>query len=75
MVDRVCKNKSCGAVFPAKPADVARGWALYCSKSCKAKVQEGKTGANRAYLERQADRDSDDAGHLHASGFFGHGQE
>lgn len=75
MVDRVCKNKSCKALFSAKPADVKRGWALYCSKSCKAKVQEGKTGAHRAYLERQGDRDSDATGHLHASGFFGHGQE
>ena len=49
MVDRICKFDGCRALFPAREADVARGWALYCSKSCKAKAQEAKTGANRGH--------------------------
>ena len=30
-IQRKCK---CGKVFNAKPADVRRGWAKSCSKSC-----------------------------------------
>jgi len=30
----------CGAVFTARTADVDRGWAEFCSKSCKARKQE-----------------------------------
>jgi len=34
----------CQSVFQARTADRARGWARYCSKSCKAVVQEQRTG-------------------------------
>lgn len=37
MRDRKCER--CGASFKAKAADVNRGWARFCSKSCKAKKQ------------------------------------
>ena len=37
-VIRQCK--CCNATFKARSADVNRGWALFCSKSCKAKDQE-----------------------------------
>ena len=51
-VQRKCKNKSCGALFTARTADVKRGWALFCSKSCKAVRQEARTGQYREYQER-----------------------
>lgn len=31
-----CKCKNCGGGFVAKTADRKRGWAKFCSKSCKA---------------------------------------
>lgn len=31
-----CKCKNCGGGFEAKKADRKRGWARFCSKSCKA---------------------------------------
>ena len=46
------KCKSCGAEFEARVADVKRGWGLYCSKSCKAIKQEGKTGQYAKLLSR-----------------------
>lgn len=33
MCSRVCT--SCGKMFQARTADVNRGWAMFCSKSCK----------------------------------------
>lgn len=33
------KCKNCGGGFVAKKADRKRGWAKYCSKSCKAQAQ------------------------------------
>lgn len=48
MVDRKCK--CCNKDFQARAADVARGWGLFCSKSCKAKIQEKKNGQYKAYL-------------------------
>ncbi len=57
-VRRTCKNKQCRTEFTARSADVKRGWALYCSKSCKAKVQEGRTHQHRDYqLKRDAQKD------------------
>lgn len=47
MVDRKCK--CCKATFAARAADVKRGWGLYCSKRCKAVVQERKNGQHAAY--------------------------
>lgn len=34
----------CKKQFEARPADRKRGWARFCSKSCKAKHQEKRTG-------------------------------
>lgn len=34
MVDRICRT--CKSQFKARQADIDRGWALFCSKSCKA---------------------------------------
>ncbi len=34
-----CKNE-----FQARTVDIKRGWGKFCSKSCKAKWQEKKTG-------------------------------
>lgn len=42
MIERICASHKCNNEFMAKPADVKRGWALYCSKSCKAIHQEFK---------------------------------
>lgn len=47
-----CANKRCGDQFTARVADRKRGWAKFCSKSCKAKKQESRTGQFRAYQER-----------------------
>lgn len=44
------KCASCGDPFVARVADRQRGWARYCSKSCKAIKQEQRTGQHRAYL-------------------------
>lgn len=38
------KCKCCKVPFLAREADVKRGWGKYCSKSCKAIKQEGRTG-------------------------------
>ena len=43
----------CGDLFTARVADRKRGWARYCSKSCKAKRQEARTGQYAAHLRRQ----------------------
>jgi uncharacterized cysteine cluster protein YcgN (CxxCxxCC family) len=44
-----CKCKSCGKPFMARVADRNRGWANFCSKSCKAIEQEQKTHQCRNY--------------------------
>jgi hypothetical protein len=49
MVDRTCKW--CKGPFLARAADVKRGWAKFCSKSCKASWQECRTGQYRAINE------------------------
>lgn len=41
-VNRMCK--SCKCTFVARVADVKRGWAKFCSKSCKASHQNKRTG-------------------------------
>lgn len=53
MTQRKCKR--CGDPFMARTADVNRGWAKFCSKSCKAVEQERRTGQHRAFLERGSD--------------------
>ena len=55
-----CANKSCGEEFEARKADRDRGWARFCSKSCKAVVQEKRTGQHAAFKSRQERRDSND---------------
>jgi hypothetical protein len=49
MVDKKCK--CCKEPMLVRQADVNRGWGLYCSKSCKAKVQEKKNGQHAAYRD------------------------
>lgn len=48
MMDKKCKN--CKTVFSARVADHNRGWARFCSKSCKAKHQERRNGQHAAYI-------------------------
>jgi hypothetical protein len=36
--------KTCKDPFKAKPSDIKRGWAIYCSKSCKAIKQTQRIG-------------------------------
>ena len=40
LIERSCKW--CGKLFMAKRADVKRGWAKCCSKSCSASLREKK---------------------------------
>lgn len=48
------KCKCCGKPFKARTADRARGWALFCSKSCKAIQQKnGKHGPKSAKRKYQ----------------------
>lgn len=47
MTTRTCR---CGKQFQARTADVKRGWGKFCSKSCKAKEQEKRTGQYQDYL-------------------------
>lgn len=42
----------CGNPFTARTADRKRGWARFCSKSCKAIKQEQRTGQYAAYKDR-----------------------
>tara|TARA_R110000764_G_scaffold29039_1_gene68250 strand:+ start:649 stop:936 length:288 start_codon:yes stop_codon:yes gene_type:complete len=35
---------SCGNIFTARKADVARGWGKYCSKSCKSTYKNNGKG-------------------------------
>jgi hypothetical protein len=46
-VDRSCEW--CKKPFTARSADVKRGWARFCSKSCKAMKQEKRTGQNATF--------------------------
>lgn len=43
------KCKECGKKFMARIADRKRGWGKFCSKSCKAKKQEKRTGQYRSF--------------------------
>jgi hypothetical protein len=49
------KCARCGDPFTARTADRARGWARFCSKSCKAVKQEQRTGQFRDLINRQND--------------------
>jgi hypothetical protein len=68
----------CGDPFMARSADVKRGWAKFCSKSCKASEQEKRTHQHTNFLYHQTGREDDEEdylGHPFESGYFGHGQE
>lgn len=56
-VERTCQW--CKAPFTARVADVKRGWAKFCSKSCKASEQEKRThqNANHKQLMHQIDEE------------------
>ncbi len=43
----------CKTPFTARVADRKRGWAKFCSKSCKAIKQEQRTGQNAKFHRRQ----------------------
>jgi len=45
------KCLNCDGPFLARTADRERGWARFCSKSCKAVKQEKRTGQNARYRE------------------------
>ena len=49
------KCANCGNPFEARTADRKRGWARYCSKSCKASKQEKRTGQFRDLLNRRSE--------------------
>lgn len=59
------KCACCGDPFVARVADRNRGWARFCSKSCKAIKQEQRTGQNVARKRRQGDGWE----HVNADGF------
>lgn len=69
-VDRICK--CCKKSFTARSADVNRGWALYCSKRCKAIKQEQRTGQFAEYVAGEAQRDHEYAMDSIESGWDGH---
>ncbi len=54
LTERTCQW--CRAKFMARTADVNRGWAKFCSKSCKASRQEKRTGQYRTF---QRDQDNE----------------
>ena len=56
MIERTCK---CGQKFMAKEADVKRGWAKSCSKSCAASATNKKTGNFKRYWQRREDNERD----------------
>lgn len=52
----------CGTTFLARVADVKRGWGKFCSKSCKAKEQEKRTGQYSNYLHKKTTKLTDQYG-------------
>jgi endogenous inhibitor of DNA gyrase (YacG/DUF329 family) len=54
------KCRTCGKPFEARVADRKRGWARFCSKSCKAIKQEQRTGQHRAHQGYIAHRERED---------------
>jgi len=70
MVERKCANRRCGLTFTARSADVARGWARFCSKSCKAVVQEARTGQHARHLHGGGSISPDDDVDYEGGGFY-----
>lgn len=62
------KCKRCGDPFTARTADRARGWARFCSKSCKAIRQTQRTGY------AGPGRDDDGCRPMHPAELNEHGQ-
>jgi hypothetical protein len=60
--ERICKW--CGGRFTARVADVNRGWARFCSKSCKASHQEKRTNQYRIHRARLRADDGDVEEHI-----------
>lgn len=56
MVQRVCANPDCRASFQARQADVDRGWAKCCSKSCAALYKIAKGSRSRSGTPEQPRR-------------------
>lgn len=54
------KCKRCKQPFMARVADRNRGWGKFCSKSCKAVVQERRTGQHSDHIHRQRIIDAND---------------
>ena len=50
-IERQCKRDGCNKVFTARVADIRRGWAKFCSKSCKAITQVQKGGQYVRYQQ------------------------
>lgn len=67
MTTQQYKCKCCGCLFTARAADRARGWAKFCSKSCKAKKQ-ARTGGLPAHLYRRHQSDMAAYGSSFAAG-------
>lgn len=57
IITRKCIH--CGIEFKAKSADVKRGWAKNCSKSCAASSTNKKTGNFQRYCSRNERFDDD----------------
>jgi hypothetical protein len=74
---RVEQTCHCGKKFTARKADVDRGWAKCCSKSCAATKSNRETGKFDRHRRRTETQSLDDFewGHPLASGYEGHGQE
>lgn len=53
---RKCDNKGCTVVYEARQADLKRGWAKCCSKSCAAS-HKLRNNPSHGYLHGGADRE------------------
>lgn len=72
-VQVTCEYNRCAKLFTASVADRKRGWARFCSKSCKAFAQEKKTGQYAAYqARRNSDTDFDAGMEAVEAGWDGH---
>jgi hypothetical protein len=63
------KCQRCHGLFTARTADRDRGWARFCSKSCKAIKQEQRTGQYAAYKNRYKNCKSNGEGFVYVGGF------
>lgn len=63
MIECTCKWRGCREKFMARKADVDRGWAKFCSKSCKAKEQESRTGQFASHGQKSSRSPEDQRAH------------